>query len=73
MPSSALVCLFVGRIMQNKTARPTATKLGEKVTHEPREKPLDLSGYPDFFRLMVTVGLGLRLGTLRQSAWGCVT
>jgi len=52
MLSSTFVCLLAG---SRKTTQPIFTKFGEKVTHGPRKKHLDVGGNPDD----VTSGSGL--------------
>jgi len=56
MFSSALVSLFVSRIMQ-KRLNWLSQKFGGKVAHGPRQKPLDFGGNPDH----VTLGLELSI------------
>jgi len=49
-----LVCLLAGL---RKNSQPIFTKIGGKVAHGPRKKPLDFGGNPDH-----VIALGLRLG-----------
>jgi len=62
MISSEFVCLLA---RLRKTTRSIYTKLGGKVAHGPRKKPLDFGGNPDHVTLGLGLGIGLGLGRVR--------